>query len=730
MSVQSTGMSTFISEGPSTLEAPAEHEDSVMTTASKRGRPKKATTTAKAGRKTRTKKELAESEDTEITISEDMPPPPIPAAKGRKSRKPANDTVNDSMMALDEDELAAAPKPKRGKKRTSDAVEDSVLTTAEAPAPKRRTIRAKAAVVEAPVAQPEDDVSDIEPPAAKKPAPRKKGRASAKSTRKASGTSLRSTASTASLRAAAEAAVAADEEEVPDDAEIERQLVADLERPLSDDEDMAMDSDSERRRNAGRVVTKQKAKSSAKDELHLDEQGDYAMFDPSPVIPDEAEVNAELERIAAEVQADEPEPEATPEKLEVPKKGRKAGTRKVSKQTKKAKAAPEPEPEPEHEPELEEEPELEPEPVVEPEVEPTPARAEAKLDPEPSLIHAVEPEEESAETSIYEDAAEPAVADRSRISSGAVVKGRPSAEAVKEEEPAPAKRGRGRPPKKRGSRGRSSAASAASAAQRNSLLVKAPVPTPAPAPEPEEEVLETVEAPFEEEEAAVEPTPFKIAETDPLEDDVDSEPELVVVPSEEQDSVSPVAQRPLPPIPSSVARFSHHAPPSTPGSSAVPARNGVLSPSQSPQSSDAENQPPSSRPAKIMRPVLAPVVGFKASTPNRILNSPTKRTMVSTLQTTTPWTAADIDLVLGSPEKKRTAAGPAADGDKENSAARLLRKGAELTSPEKKMTVEQWIYHNASLAEEELKTKCESLVGKFEGEGMRAMRALEGLVVE
>jgi hypothetical protein len=73
---------------------------------------------------------------------------------------------------------------------------------------------------------------------------------------------------------------------------------------------------------------------------------------------------------------------------------------------------------------------------------------------------------------------------------------------------------------------------------------------------------------------------------------------------------------------------------------------------------------------------------------------------------------------------------PGANGGKENAATRFLRKGNELTSPERRMTVEEWIYHNAGQAEQHLKHECETLVSKFESEGTRAMRVLEGLLVD
>jgi len=54
-------------------------------------------------------------------------------------------------------------------------------------------------------------------------------------------------------------------------------------------------------------------------------------------------------------------------------------------------------------------------------------------------------------------------------------------------------------------------------------------------------------------------------------------------------------------------------------------------------------------------------------------------------------------------------------------------KKVGLTSPEKQMTVEEWILHNADMAEEKLRNECEGMVGIFESQGTRAMRALEGI---
>lgn len=102
--------------------------------------------------------------------------------------------------------------------------------------------------------------------------------------------------------------------------------------------------------------------------------------------------------------------------------------------------------------------------------------------------------------------------------------------------------------------------------------------------------------------------------------------------------------------------------------------------------------------------------------------SPSKRNVIAGLQSTHPWNAVDIDHVfLQTPND-------------ENSPSKLfvaeamdkVKKGG-LTSPEKQMTVEEWILHNAELAEEKLRTECEGMVGKFESQGTRAMIALEGI---
>lgn len=141
-------------------------------------------------------------------------------------------------------------------------------------------------------------------------------------------------------------------------------------------------------------------------------------------------------------------------------------------------------------------------------------------------------------------------------------------------------------------------------------------------------------------------------------------------------------------------------------------------PVASPQSSDAENQPPSFRPSALRPPLIVQSpsnaqtirIPLAPSTPT---TSPSKRN-ISKLQTSIPWMAVDYEnFFVASP-----------NAEKESMADPL--NGA-LTSPEKRLTVEEWIYQNARKGEEKLRNQCERLVGKFEGEGVRALKSLEGI---
>lgn len=82
-----------------------------------------------------------------------------------------------------------------------------------------------------------------------------------------------------------------------------------------------------------------------------------------------------------------------------------------------------------------------------------------------------------------------------------------------------------------------------------------------------------------------------------------------------------------------------------------------------------------------------------------------------------PWSSADVEMVF--------AQTPRADENVDIWASQ--GKVGDLSNDERKMTVQEWIYVNATKAEEELKREGERIVGVFESEGQRAMGVLEGI---
>ncbi|PLN83781.1 hypothetical protein BDW42DRAFT_59281 [Aspergillus taichungensis] len=156
------------------------------------------------------------------------------------------------------------------------------------------------------------------------------------------------------------------------------------------------------------------------------------------------------------------------------------------------------------------------------------------------------------------------------------------------------------------------------------------------------------------------------------------------------------------------------------GRDVSPLPDSKSSPSMSPQSSDAENRPPSLRPSASRPPVLSPAKPI----PGRLPLAPSTPTPIKKyanrggIDTAHAWRPADVDEIL-----------LASNSDKENLDLHAVFKNiqGELTSEEKKMTVAQWIQWNAKNGEERLRRECERLVGQFEKEGARAMRALEGI---
>ncbi|KAI5463826.1 hypothetical protein BGZ63DRAFT_200746 [Mariannaea sp. PMI_226] len=632
--ISDQSVATIASEVPSVMDSIANPEDSVLTTGSNM---------TQVGKKGKVRKTAASK---------------VKKAKARKK-----EAVGETDAIIEED--VPLPQPSRGKKRESTAMDDSTMTASQAPASKKRATRKHGTDTMASSILDSHDDADMPQTSAPKKAGKKK---TAKSARDVSATS------TASVH-----------ETFPDDDEIERQLEADLARPLSEDEEITVDSDSERSRYKERRVSKAQVEA-------VESSKDYAMFNPTPVEPQDEEIEDELKALQTEMEVEEPDTET--QDLHVPKKGRKAGgTRKASKTTKTKKTRA-PTPEPVEEENLASEPEAE---VEEPVQEDSLASTETVVKNTAATRESIgkrgrgrpskaslAPRESTGQAPVVKTQAEQPTAPYTE----------PLDEPPIEPAQAPAKRGRGRPSK-------------ASLAPQVSPVAESQLEAP-PKRGRGRPSKKSIEARLSMEAASMQEQSGGIR--DPVEErSIDPKEAATKLPavSFEEPSQSPTGKDASP------------NPPSTPGrgiSPATSARQAAISPSQSPQSSDAENQPPSARPeASVKRVVLAPV----AATPMR--GSPSKRNMMAGLRSTTPWVELDVDAILGSP---RT------NGDKENAKERFLKQGKTLTSPEKSMTVEEWIQYNAGEAEKKLKDECEAMVSRFESEGSKAMRVLEGLVVD
>lgn len=684
LSLQS--VAAAVSDMPSVADMTADIDDSVVTTASKASKKTtkgKKTATSRA-KKTRAKKEEAVDILEDEPAQEEMPPPP-------------------------------PPKPSQSNKRSSDEVEDSVATNAEAPAPKKRATKTRKAHDSSAteVSQADTEMTDAPEPA-EKPA--------TKTTRKASGTRKASARSTRQASVATTASTVSPPPQIPDDNEIDRQLQADLDRPLTDDEDGPNDADPQTKKAAAARKRQSAEMGGSKDDLltHTSTT-DFAMFDPAPAHLSDAQIEADLRSMKDEMEVGQEERQPAPDELKIPKKGRKAGTRKASKQTttKRAKE------------------------VAAPVEQPQPRVAEGAEEPD---------ELADAEVSIVSSST---AVRRSvgRASLGSAVGPSTSKPHAK----------RGRPPKKKVSQGPADEPAEVAAPPEPVVEPEAKQadnnPTPVPTEEPKKRIstgkrgrpsnksktsgisLEepTIVAPP----AEPEPEPVGMIVAPPIEPEpepVGTQVETEEAPVQENFSAasgSPrISRKPVPApkdSPFAIQRKPIGAapvvavPPKTPGhhaSPVQPAKQATVSPSPSPQASDAENRPPSSKPdSNNSKGKRMPLGELPVTTPARQVSmSPSKqqRNVIGGLQSTENWTAVDLDLIFE--DQTNSSVGGATD--------RFLAEGGELTDEERNMTVEEWIYHNAGQAEQKLKYECETMVMAFEREGTRAMKVLEGLVVE
>jgi hypothetical protein len=190
----------------------------------------------------------------------------------------------------------------------------------------------------------------------------------------------------------------------------------------------------------------------------------------------------------------------------------------------------------------------------------------------------------------------------------------------------------------------------------------------------------------------------------------------------------PVKPPRLPPKSPLRTMTSSARPTPTPQRNNIPRGQKETTPSPSPQSSDAENAPPSTRPPST-RPPLAPLspsrnqitrLALAPGTPRAVPLSPSK--IGGGLRSDIPWASVDVEMVFATTT-------PGAEKENMNALGALEVEKGDLTSPEKRMTVEEWINWNAQKAEEALKAESERVVGVFEKEGGRALRVLEGIEV-
>jgi hypothetical protein len=149
----------------------------------------------------------------------------------------------------------------------------------------------------------------------------------------------------------------------------------------------------------------------------------------------------------------------------------------------------------------------------------------------------------------------------------------------------------------------------------------------------------------------------------------------------------------------------------------------------SPQYSDKENEPQSAARSLVQRNIAAVMnspskpskIPLAPGTPNRSpvkpRVSPSKQ--ISHLSSTVPWSAVDLDVAL-------TASPQPTPG---RLSQQLAVAAGILTSPEKSMSVEEWIRYRAEQSEAELRRRCEQKVAAFETEGLRALQSLNGMHV-
>lgn len=652
---------TTNSEAPSFMDLPAEADDSILTTAT----------------------------NTTITNLADPKMPRASRKAGSKKTTTKKNEVIDVVEPENDDfeiKVEQTKKAPRGKKRTSEVLEDSsVIDAAPVPVTKRRATRTRGSLAIAdsiPVTS--KDTVDTESPmdataetgAQVLPKPRKGGRTSkVKSSRSASA------ASKAPLR-------------VPtvDDTELDDALLADLDRQLSEDDNESPNGvlNVKTSRLDSSILQKSPRAASVapvrKTRVSKVTKASHAMFGPQDVELGDAAIEAELDRMQMQMQQSQPLPKAKGAKARQP---RKPSAKQQAAAKRAAEAAEE-------------------------------AKAHEKVEP----VHGENEEAEIEQSVVYSSPPHRPKGRKAKAQKTKARKLRASGQTADDSHlsvtdgPVEAPDGA----KDFGNDTEASIASASTTIRRDSFSERAkakkkalPNKTKAAAHAPSQTFETTEFAPS----STVKESPSEI-------DDVGVGLQTIAsinLPVAEENTV--VTKNT--PTPSSLSE--EGSPVSVRQTSEVKSDDKAVSEtpaptetarSLSPQSSDAENRPPSSKPSIVKSVHTTTRTPAVASTPTA---SPSKRNIIGNLQSSLPWSAVDLDEVF--------IRSPGSDKENANQVASLLEdavtkaKRGELTSPEKGMTVEQWINFNAGLAEEKLKNECERMVGIFEREGGRAMRVLE-----
>ncbi|XMA16596.1 hypothetical protein WAI453_009387 [Rhynchosporium graminicola] len=652
---------TVASEPPEDL--PAEEEDSILTTA----------TTATTKRMGRAKK--------------------APAAKTKKTRAKKSEPVEVIRAPEPEDddfevkvdlEMEEAPKSTRGRKRKSEEQPETAHTVDIAPPAKRRATRTRGSTAV------NDSIMSVDeqPQEHAKPAGRKR-----RVSRKVSA------ASVASTRAPA-----------LDDDEIDKALEADLERPLTEDEDEhATILPPKRGTRASKIAKK-----------------DYHMFDAAPIEIDEAMIDAELE--AMEV-GSKPLPKSKgakgkqPRKVSVKQRAAEKKAQAEEERLAEEEASQHVTEDLHHSTSLQHS-----SPSIQQKKQRAPARQPAKKAPgtgratRGSVMSVIEPGvsvvEEALEERLDESGNE---TDASMASQSTVVRGGSTKRGSIN------KKVKGKDGKKGPSR---DIEEIVQKAQEPDVATEEKAPIPSQEHKNTlhmEEVIITEETyyspvrgtpkPVIEEEERV-PQPAKSRAAKPR-----GRPRKVSTPARPSEEAVPEEEEQQP-----VEAEVFAEPEKTLDKAVSPVRSITpspkkLTPEPSPQSSDAENHPPLSKPSALAQKLATPTssrqrIPLSDATPT---TSPSKKNVIAGLQSNQPWTSVDLDTIfMKSPRATGTI------GDLYGGAAEKVKTG-ELTSPEKRMTVEEWIQYNAAMAEEKLRSECERMVSVFESEGSRAMQALEGV---